>query len=164
MFKDLDEFFDPSLQLPIRGKTYVIESPDAKTGLFVQGMMSLAADARAGLDVNPADLQALKLDDDEERDLHKRLLGPVYDEMLADGVRWHQIQHVGHTVIFWVIRGKAFAEAYWNGGGDPKAHPGNPGSGSTASEDPPASPGSSSDPAETKPDAAPGSSSSNAGD
>lgn len=147
-FQDLDEFFDDTLRLPIQGKTYVIESPDAKTGLFVQGLMSLAADARAGRKVDADDLQALHLDDDEEKDLHRRLLGTAFDEMLDDGVKWHRIRHAGQTAIFWVVRGKETAEEFWNGGGTPKAPTPTDSEGS-ASEAPADSPASSSSPTET---------------
>lgn len=145
-FQDLDEFFDDTLRLPIGGKTYVIQSPDAKTGLYIQGMMSFAAQVRAGLDVDAENVQALQLDDEEERGLHRRLLGDTYDEMMDDGVRWHRIQHAGQTTLFWVLRGKAFAEEYWNGAGTPKAETTDPASEKSESEDPPASPGSSNSP------------------
>lgn len=154
-FRDLDEFFDDTLHLPIKGKTYVVQSPSAKVGLMVQGMMAVAADARAGRDVDPDDLQALKLDDDEERDFSRQLLGDAYDQLLGDKVGWHRVQHVTQTVIFWIVRGKEFAEAYWNGAGDPKAAAAADPS-STENEDPPASPASSTSPDETTGSATPG--------
>lgn len=114
-FTDLDEFFDPTLKLPIGGKTYVVPSPDAKTGLWAQGMMTAAVQIRAG--ETPDGLEALVLDDDEERDLYERLLGDAYAEMVADGVKWHKIKHAGTTALWWVVYGKDVAERFWNAGG-----------------------------------------------
>jgi hypothetical protein len=158
-FRELDEFFDDTLKLPIGGKTYVIQSPDSKTGLWVQSMMAVAVAASSGRDVDPSDLEGLRLDDDEEKDLYRRLLGDTYQEMLDDGVRWHKLKHAGETTLFWVLRGKEFAERIWNGAGDPKAPASTPAPASTASEDPPGSPASSTSPDETPGSATPGSTS-----
>lgn len=109
-FKQLDEF--PTLKLPIKGKTYVIASPDAQTGLWVQGKMAAAVGGET----------KVVLDDDQERDLHERILGPVHQEMLDDGVPWHTLKHVGATVVLWIMYDETIAERYWNEGDQaPKA-------------------------------------------
>lgn len=160
-FRDLDEFFDPQLVLPIKGKEYVVESPDAKTGLFVKGLMALAQTAAAGGDIDPDDFQALELDDTQERDLYRRLLGATYDEMLSDGVSWHRVQHAGQTALFWVDRGKPFAERFWNGASDPKERVES--DTTTSNEGPPDSPASPTAPETTPSPASPGPTSSSTG-
>lgn len=120
-FRDLDEFFDSSLRLPVRGKTYVIPSPDAKTGLWCQRIIALAGKGKDGL--TDDDAASLRLDDDEERDLFQRLLGDAFEEMVADGLPWEHVKHCGMTALMWAAGNSEQAEAYWNAGGDPKAAP-----------------------------------------
>lgn len=122
-FQDLDEFFDSTLKLPIRGKTYVIESPDAKTGLWCQRILAVAAKVKGGDgEVSEEEAAGLKLDDDEERGLFQRLMGPVFDEMIADRLPWEHIKHAGVTCLMWAAGNEGQAEKYWKSGGQaPKA-------------------------------------------
>lgn len=113
-FADLQEFFDPTLRLPIRGKEYVIASPDARTGLWCQRLLVTATSAVAGVEVTAADLAGLELDDDQEQDLYLRLLGPVFEQMQADGLPWEMIKHAGQTVFMWVAGGREAAEEVWS--------------------------------------------------
>lgn len=122
-FQDLNEFFDPTLKLPVRGKLYTVESPDAETGLWCQRLFNVAVAASAGRDVNDEDAAQLQLDDEQEQDLFRRLLGDTLDEMRQDGLRWSEIQHVGKTAFFWVALGVEQAEQFWNSGGLGKAAP-----------------------------------------
>lgn len=128
---------DPVLRLSIKGKTYVVKSPNAATGLFVQSLMSAAQMSRAGLTVDAADAR-LVLDDEDERNLYQRVLGDTFDELVADDVAWPHIERAGKTATLWIHRGEDAAELFWNGGtGDPKA-PSPEGPESTGSEAPPA--------------------------
>lgn len=112
-FKNLDEH--PTLRLPIKGKTYVVPSPDARTGLWVQAMVATTAAARAGVTPDQGDVD-LVLDDDEELDLYKRVLGTAHQQLLDDGVPWHTLRKAGVTAFFWIAYGDDVAERYWNGG------------------------------------------------
>lgn len=114
-FRDVEEYLDPTIKLPIRGKIYVIESPDAKTGLWVQAIMTAAAQLRAGVEPSTGGLESLVLDDDEERDAMKRVLGATFDELAADRVPWEFVKHAGQTVMVWIMHGKPAAERFWNG-------------------------------------------------
>lgn len=111
-FADLDEFFDDALRLPIGGKEYVIPSPDAATGLHVQRLFAAAEGAGA----DTADL-----DDEAEADLYRRVLGGVYDEMVANGLPWSRLRMAGLTALVWVAGGVESAEAFWAAGGRPEA-------------------------------------------
>jgi len=112
-FQDLSEFFESSLRLPIRGKEYVVPSPDAETGLWVQMMMSTAAKAARGQDVDPEKIAALDLDDDEERGLFGRLLGSAFDEMIEDRIPWEHVKHAGMTALIWTNGTLEDAEKFW---------------------------------------------------
>lgn len=121
-FNDLDEFFDPSLHLPVRGKTYTIQPVDGKTGVWVQRLFQLGAKAAGGQVLDPEALASLQLDDDQERDAFSRVLGDTLEEMLADKVGWEDIKLVGTTALIWVASDTDTAATFWNNGGDtPKA-------------------------------------------
>jgi len=115
-FKELEEFFDAQITLPILGREYVIESPDAETGLLCQRIMASAATVMAGGEASEADTAKIRLDDDEERDLYERLLGAAWDQMIADKVPWTLIKHAGSTALVWVTAGRDDAEAFWEAG------------------------------------------------
>ncbi|MEV0379809.1 hypothetical protein [Nonomuraea sp. NPDC050643] len=119
-FQDLDEFFDDSLRLPVGGKWYVIPAPDAEVGLLCQRLMHASLAAEQGETVEDpklTELAEIVLNDDEERDLYQRILGPVWDELRADKVTWPRIQHVGATALVWVAAGKDAAAKIWASGG-----------------------------------------------
>ncbi|UBU16678.1 DUF7426 family protein [Nonomuraea gerenzanensis] len=123
-FRDLDEFFDDSLRLPVGGKVYVIPAPDAEVGLLCQRLMHASLQAEQGETVDDPKLNELAevvLNDDEERDLYQRILGPVWDELHADKVKWPRIQHVGATALVWVAAGKEAAAKIWASGGTGEA-------------------------------------------
>lgn len=113
-FKDLDEFFDDTLRLPVGGKWYVVPPPSAETGLFCQQLMEAGLDA-----ANGADVDAANLDDVGEEDLYRRVLGSTLDELRTDGVTWPKIKHCGITAFLWIAANKETAEKFWeSGGGD----------------------------------------------
>lgn len=117
-FKDLDEFFDDSLKLPVGGKTYVIPGPSAETGLWCQRRMIAAQRNKRRQDAGQP-IEDDGLDDDEEADLYQRCLGPVYDQMIADDVAWNKIKHCGITAYLWCAGNVVAAEQYWES--DPEA-------------------------------------------
>lgn len=123
-FQELDEFFDDTLDIPIRGKIYRIPSPDAETGLWCQRVFEMGVRAESGQKVSAVQTAKLKLDDDEERELYDRVLGPAKQEMIDDGLTWARISAVAQTAIIWIATDRTTAEKYWNEqvvGGGPKA-------------------------------------------
>ncbi|MGW5160990.1 DUF7426 family protein [Nonomuraea wenchangensis] len=119
-FRNLDEFFDPSLRLPVKGRVYISPPPDAEVGLLVQRLMNAGIAAEAGQDVDEQELndlaESVLTNDSDEKDLYKRLLGPVWDEMFADRLDWPIIQHVGQTALLWVAAGVDAAAKHWEAG------------------------------------------------
>ena len=121
-FKALDRAIDECLRLPVQlpngeTKTYEIPDVDAKTGIWCQKMLSVGVAVHQGQ--QPEKLG--QLDDDEERGLYERVLGPVYQEMIDDGIRWRTIKRVGMTAFLWAAGNEEVAERFWETGGDPKA-------------------------------------------
>jgi hypothetical protein len=115
-FRDLDEFFDDTLPLPIKGKTYVVPGPDADTGLLCQRLMAVGITAAQG-----GDIDAAQLDDAGEIDLYARVLGPVYQELLADKVSWPRIKHAGTTAFLWIAADLDTAMKFWEMGPEAEA-------------------------------------------
>ncbi|MYX36724.1 MULTISPECIES: hypothetical protein [unclassified Streptomyces] len=115
-FEALDDFLDETLTLPIKGREYVIEAPSAEVGLRTQAIVQAAAIAADGGRANERVLA-----DAAERDMYADLLGPAYEQMIADGVKWPRLKHAALTAMVWVVQSREQAERYWNLGGDPKA-------------------------------------------
>jgi len=121
VFKPLHEVFDGRLKLPGKdGKIYRVPEPDNELGLWCTAMMA------AGLAINMGEkpgegMPPLQLDDDDEEALYKRLLGPVWDELSADGYGFATQRHFAQTAFFWIGIGEEAAMRFWNSGGDPKA-------------------------------------------
>lgn len=118
-FGDLSDFWAEGLPLTIKGKDYVIPEPSAELGLYVQSIFSAAGAVAktvvTGESVAEATKAASHLDDAQETNLYRRMLGPVYDELIADGASWRVLRHVGQTAMFWIAIGEDAARAYWQG-------------------------------------------------
>jgi hypothetical protein len=87
------------------GKTYKFDSPDAKTGLFLTSLANLAVKARLGGDIG-AQAAALELDDDQERDLMRDVMGATLDELTKDGVSWVRIQKLNRYLFIHFAMGE----------------------------------------------------------
>lgn len=101
---DLDNLFDflddDALRVPVKstsypeGKVYVIPSPDAETGLRLSALSDLMVKAENGGQLTERDKARLSMSDDDEREFQQQVLGPVFAEMVADGVSHVRIQRV----------------------------------------------------------------------
>lgn len=109
--KDFSSFLDDdAIRFPLDGKTYRIESPDAKTGLLLSGMANLGVKASAGGEIGESDLASLDLDDAEERDFMRMVLGDTLDELVADGVSWVKIQRISRYAFIYFAMGEDAAD------------------------------------------------------
>lgn len=117
-YRDLNEFFDPGLRLPIGGKKYQIPPIDAETGLYCQALVDAGLAEAQGS--TPSEADTAKLDDLAERDLYRDLLGPAYDQMIRDGVSWPALQHAAQTALIHFTAGEEAAEEFWLSGGKPQ--------------------------------------------
>jgi hypothetical protein len=123
-FRDLSEVLDAGMSLPIKGKTYVVPPVDAETGLRLQRLAEVAAQAAKAVE-NGEPLDSIVFDDDDEVDLYREALGAAYEEMLADRVSWPALKIAGVTAWLDAAVNRETAEAYWNAAGDPEALAGN---------------------------------------
>lgn len=113
-FRDLDQFYDDNLRLPIGGKVYVVPPVDARTGIALQRMLGTAIAASGGAEIKAEDLAVMELDDDGEKDMYQRCLGTAWDEMVADGVSWPRLRHAGITAFMWAAGNRELAETVWS--------------------------------------------------
>jgi hypothetical protein len=121
-FKPLHEVFDGRLKLPgDNGKTYLIPEPDEELGLWATAFCAVGVAANMGVEPKGEGLPPLVLDDESERAMYLRVLGPVWEELAADGYGFTTQKHFALTALLWIGLGQESAEAYWNSGGDPKA-------------------------------------------
>lgn len=94
----------PSTEHP-EGRWYHFRSPNFETGLWLKNVIEFGQKAnireRVGgkLTAEEArdlakDVGKLVLDDDEEQDMYRRVMGDTFDEMRADDVNWDNTQRV----------------------------------------------------------------------
>lgn len=118
-FEALGDFLDDYLELPVsvgdgQTRVYRIPSPTARAGLRVEQITKAAAK----LYLTGTAPEEEFLDDDEERDLFRLVLGPVHDEIAAD-LSWTRFRHVAMTTMVWVLNDRDTAAKFWSSGGDP---------------------------------------------
>jgi hypothetical protein len=95
-FRDLREVFDPDLYLTIGGKQYRIPAATMEQAERLKELVLAEV------------TEAQELAEIEE------LLGPVHDELLADGVKWPEYLHLGRTALLWAGAGDKAAEGHWH--------------------------------------------------
>ena len=113
--QDLAEFLDPTLKLPIGGKTYTVEPVDAKTGLKLQRMRVLGSLVAQGIEVPEEDVKALEMVGSNEEQFLRNALGAVtYDQMVKNKVSWIHIRHAASTAFVFHTEGRDAAEKAWS--------------------------------------------------
>lgn len=113
--KELDDFFNPSLLLPINGKEYRVPAVDAETGLRLQNLLSVGLKAASGEDITTKDIELVS--DDEETDFFTTILGPVYKELVDDGISYKGVQFISSVVFVWTTQSFEVAKEMWRTGG-----------------------------------------------
>lgn len=117
---DLDDFFDGSMKVTIRGKEYSIPAISAELGLWGRKM---AAEAFGEGDYASI-LAAAPVPDGLTA--HESMLSPaVCAQMVADGVTDPELNFLMETVFARMVGGDALAKAMFEAGGNPKAVPAN---------------------------------------
>lgn len=113
VFAELSEYLDGTLPIEVRGKRYTVDPIDAETGLRCQRLFAAGIAVATG----GTPTETPELDDSDEADLYRRLLGTVYDEMVDDGVPWVQLRHAAITVMLYTVAGEDVALRFWQSGG-----------------------------------------------
>lgn len=106
--RDLREFHDPNLHLPIDGTVYTVKSPNAELGLEIK---RFTADPEA----DPAEeiyyvAKLLGAEYDKDTD---SMSGGLWDEMVANGVPYEECMHVGNTAMAHYGVSPEFGEMWW---------------------------------------------------
>lgn len=123
-FEDLVSFLDDDAITtpPIKsrkypeGKVYRIPSPDAETGIRLNGLATIAAGAAGGQVVDAQRVQELVMSDAEERDFMEQVLGTAYHEMLEDGVSWVILQRMNqYAFAYFAVSPQAAARGVREG-------------------------------------------------
>jgi hypothetical protein len=114
---ELDEFLDEDLTIPLKsvthplGRDYTVAAPDIETVLWLKQQMRVGQAVAEGR----REPDAAELDNDEEIAFMRRVMGPAYDEMIADGVKSPSIQRVLSAVIAWMLSDSEDATDVWTG-------------------------------------------------
>lgn len=113
--RDLDDVLgEGTLDLPIGGKVYRVRDPDAETGILCARLM---LDTVRAVDADDPDALPDDLANTDEPSFYRRVLGPVYEDMLADGVPYSRLKLAVQTAVLWIAHGRDAAETYWERGG-----------------------------------------------
>ncbi|MGW2209906.1 DUF7426 family protein [Streptomyces sp. NPDC001781] len=120
-FEALDDFLEPYLELPVRGRdgklrTYRIEDPSAEDGLKIEKITTLAARLAAGGKAGDTTV----LDDEEELNLYRMCLGDAYEPMMRE-LGWEAFKHCSLVAMYWITVGKEAAVEFWKTGNQGKA-------------------------------------------
>lgn len=117
-YKELEDFLDSDLTLPIRGKKYTCPDPGWENVLWLEQRMKTVMKAAQGADLSDDDREVLNDSDTDE--LFAVALGDAYDQMLDDGLPAAYIRHAGLTAVMHWSVGEEQAKAFWESGGDPE--------------------------------------------
>jgi hypothetical protein len=101
-----ETFAEEPLVFPIGGKTYTHTEPTIPNGIRLNAIMTGTAEDSAAL---------------TEIDLWRLALGPLWDEMIADGVPLRAATRAGLAALTDFQYGRQLAEAAWVAGANPKA-------------------------------------------
>lgn len=116
--KELGDFLNPVLGIPVDGKAYRVQAMSAQNALLVETVMGKAMEAGT---VDPNEL-ALETDDDAET-FFQRILGDTYQELLDGGISRPALQHIIAIVIAWTFSGFDLAQEYFTSGGKVRPKP-----------------------------------------
>lgn len=106
--RDLREFHDPNLHLPIDGKVYTVKSPNAELGLEIKRFTSDPEADPAEEIYYVAKLLGAEYDKDTDT-----MSGGLWDEMCADGIPYQECLHVGNTAMAHYGVSPEFGELWW---------------------------------------------------
>lgn len=109
LFDDTYDYTLPSKKHP-NGKLYRVPSPDALTGARLTYQAAIGLKIGRGEGITDAEKAAVSLDDAAEDDFYKDTLGPVYDEMLTDGVTWALLQATAKDAYLCITGNEGLAD------------------------------------------------------
>lgn len=123
-FGELAELYDPGLTLTVKDREYTLPLPSAELGLWCR---TLTETVFVYEDASEAEREKAferigRLPDlAGGESLWERLLGPVYQQMMADDVEDPYIQFCAWTALLNIVHGEEAAQRFWEAGGRPEA-------------------------------------------
>lgn len=124
-FGDVTQYFDPGLTVTVLKREYTLPLPSAEMGLWCRTMAETAGVIDSDATDDEVNEAVAAVDDLPELPgkltFPERMLGDVYQQMVADKVPDPYIQFCARTVYIWIIGGEEMAERYWTAGGRPEA-------------------------------------------
>lgn len=123
----LDEYFDPGLKFTLRGQEYTIAPPSAEVGLWCERLAQIAGGVRGAKseeDLRAALARVEKMPqlDGDDLSLQQRVLGPTYDQLVADSVDFAWVRLITMAAFAWIVSGdEEAALRYLRAGGRPEA-------------------------------------------
>lgn len=103
--KDLSAFLTPNLDLKHGSKVYSVPPPSKETGLVLAAINSIGLSAVAGKTYEDApESQRAIIEKYKDTDLGELSLGPVYQQMIDDGVPGPHIDlYAQYALYYWVL-------------------------------------------------------------
>lgn len=92
------------------GKLYRVPSPSAELGVQLTYRATLGLKQARGLQLTDDERAALALNDEDEATFYQEILGPVHDEMIADGVQWTLLQGIAGDAYLVITGNEALAD------------------------------------------------------
>lgn len=109
-----------------KGRKYVFHSPTAKTGMWLQNLVTLGQQAQFGVESAAEKLSTLVLDDEQERDdLYPLVMGDTLKQMISDDTTWATIQDVFAILLAKWGTNQSIQESVDNLTGEAAAQPAN---------------------------------------
>lgn len=118
-FAEITEFLSDELVLPIKGKTYTVPALNALDGAKITRLITLFRAVQAGVELSEDEMAEVVSADFSDEVFGPTLLGPAYDEMIADNVSGLYVARAFQTAMSFLLDGREAAEAVW-GAPDPK--------------------------------------------
>lgn len=113
--KDITKYLVPDLVLNHHGKKYVVPPPSKDDGLLLAIIDAIGVTAVFGQGGDPienlTDTQKAMFEAAKDRDLGDISLGPVYKEMVDDGVPGPHIDQYAFYAMYYWVRGEEMADA-----------------------------------------------------
>lgn len=94
-YADLSDFLDDDgLTVTLRGKEYLIPSPDAEKGLQLAAMANIGVKAKLGQDITEEQMRSIQIDTEGKDFIRFVLTDAVVDQMIVDGISWVALSRV----------------------------------------------------------------------
>lgn len=113
-FGDLNQYLDPHLTLPIKGRDFVVEAPSANEGLRLKARV-LGDEPMTDLDETKLAVSLLGGRYDEKNDKWVGPKGSVFSQMM-NHADWDSVYRAAKTALIYFTISREIAEIFWQTG------------------------------------------------